>query len=118
MINGPEFFFLFVRNFANRSNGSVEKWVFIAEIYGQLTKQHKFGKKNQTNSSFLPQFDGFRIRRVVLERVLMLMVCVISPNVRVSCNGKSLTVVPDIVCLQECHFSSDLECQTWFRASG
>ena len=30
----------------------------------------------------------------------------------------SLTVVPDIVCLQECHCSSDLECQTWFRASG
>ena len=31
---------------------------------------------------------------------------------------RSLTVVPDIVCLQECHCSSDLECQTWFRASG
>ena len=30
---------------------------------------------------------------------------------------RSLTVVPDIVCLQECHCSSDLECQTWFRAS-
>ena len=45
----------------------VEKWVFIAKIYGQLTKQHRFGKKTTTNSSFLPQFDGFRIRRVVLE---------------------------------------------------
>ena len=31
---------------------------------------------------------------------------------------RTLTVVPDIVCLQECHCSSDLECQTWFRASG
>ena len=31
---------------------------------------------------------------------------------------RSLTVVPDNVCLQECHCSSDLECQTWFRASG
>ena len=31
---------------------------------------------------------------------------------------RSLSVVPDIVCLQECHCSSDLECQTWFRASG
>ena len=31
---------------------------------------------------------------------------------------RSLTVVPDIVCLQECHYSSDLECQAWFRASG
>ena len=31
---------------------------------------------------------------------------------------RSLTVVPDIVCLQECHCLSDLECQTWFRASG
>ena len=30
---------------------------------------------------------------------------------------RSLTVVPDIVCLQECHCSSDLECQTWFRVS-
>ena len=29
---------------------------------------------------------------------------------------RSLTVVPDIVCLQECHCSSDLECQTWIRA--
>ena len=27
-------------------------------------------------------------------------------------------MVPDIICLQECHCSSDLECQTWFRASG
>ena len=31
---------------------------------------------------------------------------------------RSLTVVPDIVCLQECHYSSDLESQTWFRAYG
>ena len=31
---------------------------------------------------------------------------------------RSLMVVPDIVCLQECHCSSDLECQTWFRSSG
>lgn len=31
---------------------------------------------------------------------------------------RSLSVVPDIVCLQECHCSSDLECQTWFQASG
>ena len=67
-----KFFFVFVPNFANRSNGSVEKWVFIAKFYGQLTKQHRFGKKNPTNRSFLPQFDGFRIRRVVLERVPVL----------------------------------------------
>ena len=31
---------------------------------------------------------------------------------------RTLTEVPDIVCLQECYCSSDLECQTWFRASG
>ena len=31
---------------------------------------------------------------------------------------RSLTVVLDIVCLQECHCSSDLECQSWFRSSG
>ena len=31
---------------------------------------------------------------------------------------RSLTVVPDIVCLQECHCSSDLECRTWFRSFG
>lgn len=31
---------------------------------------------------------------------------------------RSLTSVPDIICLQECHCSSDLECQVWFRASG
>ena len=31
---------------------------------------------------------------------------------------RSLTVVPDIVCLQECHSSSHLEYQTCFRASG
>ena len=42
---------------------------------------------------------------------------------QVKCAGllqwfRALTVVPDIVCLQECHCSSDLECQTRFRASG
>ena len=31
---------------------------------------------------------------------------------------RSLTAVPDIVCLQECHCSSDLKCQARFRASG
>ena len=31
---------------------------------------------------------------------------------------RSLTVVPGIVCLQEFHCSSDLECQTWFQSSG
>ena len=31
---------------------------------------------------------------------------------------RSFTAVPDIVCLQECHCSSDLECQASFRASG
>ena len=31
---------------------------------------------------------------------------------------RSLTAVPDIVCLQECHCSPDLECQACFRASG
>ena len=30
---------------------------------------------------------------------------------------RSLTAVPDIVCLQECHCSSDLKCQARFRAS-
>ena len=45
--------------------------------------------------------------------------CEISPSVRVSCKGlESLIAVPDIVCLQECHCSSDLKCQAWFRASG
>ena len=68
-MNALVIFFPFRSNFANRSNGTVEKWVFIAKIYGQLTKQHRFGKKQQ-QTSFLPQFDGFRIRRVVLERVL------------------------------------------------
>ena len=28
---------------------------------------------------------------------------------------RSLIAVPDIVCLQECHCSSDLKCQAWFR---
>ena len=46
------------------------------------------------------------------------MDCVISPSAQVYCNGLDLTVVPDIVCSQESHCSSDLECQTWFRASG
>ena len=31
---------------------------------------------------------------------------------------RSLTAVPDILCLLECHCSSDLECQAWFRAFG
>ena len=31
---------------------------------------------------------------------------------------RSLTAVPDIVCLQEFHCSFDLKCQAWFRASG
>ena len=60
LISDPEIFFLFVRNFANRSNGSVEKWVFIAKIYGQLTKQHKFGKK-------IKQTDPFCHNLTVLE---------------------------------------------------
>ena len=30
---------------------------------------------------------------------------------------RSLTAVPDIVCLQECHCSSDVECEACFRAS-
>ena len=30
----------------------VEKWVFIAKIYGQLTKQHRFGKKQQQTAHF------------------------------------------------------------------
>ena len=67
-MNAQVIFFFLVRNFANRSNGLVEKWVFIAKIYGQLTKQHRFGKKQQ-QTSFLLEFDGFRIRQVVLERV-------------------------------------------------
>ena len=69
-MNAPVIFFLFRSNCANWSNGTVEKWVFIAKIYGQLTKQHtEIWQKTTTNRSFLPQFDGFRIRRVVLERV-------------------------------------------------
>ena len=63
----------FARNFANRCNSSVEKWVFISKIDGQLTKQHRFGKKIIIiiiiNTSLLTEFDGFRIR-VVLERVV------------------------------------------------
>ena len=31
---------------------------------------------------------------------------------------RSLTAVPDIVYLQECHCSFALKCQAWFRASG
>ena len=31
---------------------------------------------------------------------------------------RSLIVGPDIVCLQECQCSSNMECQTWFPASG
>ena len=51
-MNAPVIFFLFRSNFANQSNGSVEKWVFIAKIYGQLTKQHRFGKKQQQTDHF------------------------------------------------------------------
>lgn len=31
---------------------------------------------------------------------------------------RSLSVVPDVVCLQETHCVSDVECQSWFRSSG
>ena len=31
---------------------------------------------------------------------------------------QALSVVPDIVCLQEVHCVSDVECQSWFRSSG
>ena len=31
---------------------------------------------------------------------------------------RSLSVVPDVVCLQETHCVSDFECQSWFRSSG
>ena len=31
---------------------------------------------------------------------------------------RSLAVVPDVVCLQEAHCVSDVECQSWFRCSG
>lgn len=31
---------------------------------------------------------------------------------------RSLNVVPDVVCLQETHTVSDVECQSWFRSSG
>ena len=31
---------------------------------------------------------------------------------------RSLSVVPDVVCLQEAHCVSDVECQSWFRSSG
>ena len=31
---------------------------------------------------------------------------------------RSLAVVPDVVCLQEAHCVSDVECQSWFRSSG
>ena len=30
----------------------------------------------------------------------------------------SFSVVPDVVCLQETHCVSDVECQSWFRSSG
>ena len=30
---------------------------------------------------------------------------------------RSLAVVPDVVCLQEAHCVSDVECQSWFRCS-
>ena len=31
---------------------------------------------------------------------------------------RSLSVVPDVVCLQQAHCVSDFECQSWFRSSG
>ena len=31
---------------------------------------------------------------------------------------RSLSVIPDVVCLQEAHCVSDVECQSWFRSSG
>ena len=31
---------------------------------------------------------------------------------------RSLSVVPDVVCLQEAHCGSDVECQSWFCPSG
>ena len=31
---------------------------------------------------------------------------------------RSLSVVPDVVCLQEMHSESDVECHSWFRSSG
>lgn len=31
---------------------------------------------------------------------------------------RSLSVVPDVVCLQEVHHVSDAECQSWFLSSG
>ena len=31
---------------------------------------------------------------------------------------RSLLSVVDVVCLQECHSSSDSECQMWFHSSG
>ena len=46
------FLFFFVLNFANLSNGSVEKCVFTAKMYGQLAKQHRFGKKIQETDPF------------------------------------------------------------------
>ena len=47
---------------------------YVLNLYGQLTKQHRFCKKKKkekkpTNRSFLPQLNGFRMERVVLERV-------------------------------------------------
>ena len=31
---------------------------------------------------------------------------------------RSFAVIPDVVCLQEAHCVSDVECQSWFRSSG
>ena len=31
---------------------------------------------------------------------------------------RSLSVIPDVVCLQEVHCVNDVECQSWFRSSG
>ena len=65
LLNAPELmFFFFFRNFANQSNGLVEKWVFIAKIYGQLTKQYTFGKKQQEQQQ---QTDHFCHNVTVLE---------------------------------------------------
>ena len=60
----PRNVFLFFGNFANQSNGLVEKWVFIAKIYGQLTKQCRFGKKQQQQQQ---QTDHFCHNLTVLE---------------------------------------------------
>ena len=60
--------------------------------------------------------------------ILLMALCVVTIDANGLCDSdkragllqylRSLLSVVDVVCLQECHCSSDNECQMWFRSSG